>query len=94
MTNTYIGFRLSGSDLALLDAVVAKRNFGRSEAIRAALSIGLPLLEAGHSFNLKRSLLLLEYIQAGMDLIITREHSDFADKLPLIAQERMDTYHA
>ena len=39
-------------------------------------------------------LILLEYTQAALDLIITREHADFADKLPLIAQERMDTYHA
>ena len=94
MTNQFLSFRVSQTELDALDAIATQRGASRSEIARSALALGVPLLAAARSINVTRMLILLEYTQAALDLIITREHADFAEKLPLIAQERMDTYHA
>ena len=86
--------RLSEADWDVVVRIADQRGFSRAEVGRMALMYGMKMLQSGHGFNLKRTLLLLEYIQAGMDLIITREYADFADKLLPIAQKRVDTYHA
>ncbi|MFC0683967.1 hypothetical protein, partial [Novosphingobium clariflavum] len=71
-----------------------ERGISRSEIIRLALIFGIPLATASHSFNISRVLLILEQLSASMDLIVTREHPDFADKIIDIAQERVEAHHA
>ena len=90
----FIGFQVSTADLASLDEIAVKNGCSRSEAARNALRLGLPLALAGHSLDVRRLILLLEYTQAAVDLIVHREHGDLAQGLEQIAHERMEEFHA
>lgn len=46
-----------------------------------------------HPFNVNRVLLILEQLSASMDLIITREHPDYGEKIIDIAHERVEAHH-
>jgi hypothetical protein len=94
MSNPPITLRLSDVQRATIDRVALERGISRSEIIRLALIFGIPLATASHSFNISRVLLILEQLSASMDLIVTREHPDFADKIIDIAQERVEAHHA
>ena len=89
-----LSVRLRMSDLAVIDGVAEKRGCTRAEAARIALLFGIPMLSHGHSLNITRVAILLEYIQAGLDVIISREHTDVADQLLDIAMERVSQFHA
>lgn len=89
-----ISFRLRSEDSFAIDDVAEKRGCSRSEAARMALMFGIPMLQHGHSLNITRVAVLLEYIQAGLDVIISREHTDMADKLLDVALERVSKFHA
>ena len=94
MTTHHVGFRLSSQAVATLDSFAKERGCSRSEASRLVLHFGLPLAVASHSFNVSRVLLILEQLSASMDLIVTREHPDYAEKIIDIAQERVEVHHA
>lgn len=89
-----VGVRLAPDEIAQIEAIAAERRCSKSEVIRLALGYGLPLARRGVSLNVARIALLLEYIQAGVDLIVTREHADFADRLEGIALARVEEFHA
>lgn len=91
---TVVTVRLAPDEVQAADALASSRGCSRSEAIRLALSFGIPLARQGVTLNLPRFALLLEYIQAGVDLIVSREHADFADRLEAIALSRVDEFHA
>lgn len=90
----YLGFRIGPDELRAVDALALTLECSRSEAARTALRIGLPLARAGHSIDVRRLILLLEYTQAAVDLIVHREHSDLAAGLEKVAYERMEEFHA
>ena len=94
MKSPIISVRFSPAEVEALEAIAAKRNCSRSEAARIAIHFGLPLASAGHSFNVTRAVLLLEYMQAAIDVIITRDHGDVVAELLDAAQQRLATYHA
>ena len=94
MSNPPITLRLSDVQRATIDRVALERGISRSEIIRLALIFGIPLATASHSFSISRVLLIPEQLSASMDLIVTREHPDFADKIIDIAQERVEAHHA
>ena len=94
MRNQYVGFRLSPLEVARLDRLAELNGCTRTEAARLAFRFGIPLASTTHSFNISRVLLILEQLSASMDLIVTREHPDFADKIIDIAQERVESHHA
>lgn len=97
MTNArlpYLGFRLGAEELKTVDSLAASLDCSRSEAARSALRLGLPLAKAGHSLDIRRLILLLEYTQLAVDVIVQREHSDAAPELEQLAQQRMEKYHA
>lgn len=89
-----LSVRLSDADWLLLDRISHKHGYSRSHAARVSLSMGLQFADAGHSFNLTRVILLLEYTQAAIDVIITRDHGDFVPQLLEAAKQRLETYHA
>lgn len=86
--------RLNGADWDALDKVALKHGFSRAEAARSALMQGIRFAEAGHTFNVTRAVLLLEYMQATIDVIITRDHGDVVAELLEAAKQRLETYHA
>lgn len=90
----FIGLQVSPGDLAAIDALANEHACSRAEAARSILRLGLPLARAGHSIDIPRIILLLEYMQASIDVIINREHADAADQLIQIAQQRMEQFHA
>ena len=94
MSNSTIAFRLSSEEIAALDRVAAKRSCSRSEAARTALMVGIRFAEAEHTFNITRAVLVLEYMQAAIDVIITRDHGDVVPQLREAAKERLATFHA
>lgn len=91
---TVVAVRLTHEEVAEIEQVAIGRGCSKSDAIRLALTFGLPLARQGVTLNLSRIVLLLEYIQAGVDLIVTREHADFADRLEGIALDRVEEFHA
>lgn len=94
MKSPVISVRFSPTEVEALEAIASKRNCSRSEAARIAISFGLPMAEAGHSFNITRAVLILEYVQAAIDVIITRDHSDVVPQLLEAAKQRLATFHA
>ncbi|AYO75784.1 MAG: ribbon-helix-helix protein, CopG family [Cupriavidus sp.] len=94
MSKSTIAFRLLPSELAALDQIAAKRGCSRSEAARYALMFGIRFAEADHSFNITRAVLVLEYMQAAIDVIITRDHGDVVPQLLAAAKQRLETFHA
>jgi len=94
MSNPPITLRLSDDQRAAIERAASDRGISRSEIIRLALIFGVPLAAASHSFNVSRVLLILEQLSASMDLIVTREHPDYAEKIIDIAQERVEVHHA
>ena len=93
MSNPPITLRLSDDQRAAIDRAASDRGISRSEIIRLALIFGVPLAAASHSFNVSRVLLILEQLSASMDLIVTREHPDYAERIIDIAQERVEAHH-
>ena len=85
--------RLSDADWSLLDKIAQKHGYSRSHAARVSLSMGMHFADAGHSFNLTRAILLMEYTQAAIDVIITRDHEDAVPQLLEAAMERLETFH-
>lgn len=81
MSNPPITLRLSDDQRAAIDRAASDRGISRSEIIRLALIFGVPLAAASHSFNVSRVLLILEQLSASMDLIVTREHPDYAERI-------------
>jgi hypothetical protein len=55
---------------------------------------GIRFAEAEHTFNITRAVLVLEYMQAAIDVIITRDHGDVVPQLREAAKERAATFHA
>jgi NADH:ubiquinone oxidoreductase subunit D len=92
--NPFLALRLSPAEFEALDRLAEKRCCSRSEAARLALTIGVPLATSGLSLDLRRIAILLEYTQAGIDVIISREHADFADSLETLAIQRVEQFHA
>lgn len=89
-----LSFRLESDELGSIDNLAELLGCSRSEAARRALRIGLPIARAGHSLDVRRLILLLEYTQAAVDIIVHREHADVASEIKTIAEERMEAYHA
>ena len=89
-----LSFRLGAEEIQSVESLAASLGCSRSEAARTALRIGLPLARAGHSLDVHRLILLLEYTQLAVDVIVQREHSDAAPELEKLAQQRMEQYHA
>lgn len=86
--------RLSGVDWDLLEKLAERQGYSRAQAARTALAMGVRFADAGHSFNVTRAVLLLEYMQAAIDVIITRDHGDVVGELLEAAKQRLVTYHA
>lgn len=93
-TTSLIGVRCNSDELALIDAIAVQRNCSRNEAVRLAIRAGARGVLHGYSIDPQRLILLLEYTQAAVDLIVHREHGDLAPGLEQIAHERMEEFHA
>jgi len=70
--------------IGIVDQLATSRGVSRSEAIRIALEVGIPLLKAGLSLNAERAVTILEHTQLALSLIVQEQYP--ADAEHLIAQ--------
>lgn len=89
-----LSLRLSPAEWDVLSKLAERQGYSRSTAARLALVMGVRFADAGHTFNLTRMVLLMEYMQAAIDVIITRDHGDAVPALLEAAQQRLETFHA
>lgn len=92
--NNFINLRCNPQELALIDALAKQRGCTRSEAVRIAIRAGADPAITGLAVDLRRLILLVEYTQAAVDIIVHREHADVAPEIEAIANERMEEFHA
>lgn len=88
-----IGIRLPGTLIERADRLAQSRNISRTEALRLSATIGLPLLEAGISPDIRRLILLVENLNLGVSLLLDKEHSDKLDKLAEVAEDHVSRFH-
>lgn len=86
--------RLTAAELSLLQTVAKARGETKVECLRAAARFGLPFIQAGTKLDIYRLIANIEYLQAALETIITRDHPEVADRLLDIAVERVEQYHA
>lgn len=86
--------KLASSELRALDDLATRRGVSRAELIRLALTTSLPLIAAGHSLDFTRLATGLEFCQAALDGIISREHPDIAARIYDDVLARMEQFHA
>ena len=68
-----IGVGLSKDALDELDTFANAKGVSRSEAARAAITLGLPLLNLGLAFNAERALTILEHTQLALSLLVEKQ---------------------
>lgn len=94
-TKTYaFSVRLTPDDKVILDSIIKAKACTRTEAVRLALKIGGPFLEANVSINLNRVLMLLEILLAECIERVDRRDPAKVGELLQIASERVEQYHA
>lgn len=86
--------RLSQPDWDALNQLAADRGYSRSEAARLALWEGVRIARTGHSFNVTRLILIMEYMQAAIDVIITSDYGDYVPELLQAAKDRLVMFHS
>ena len=93
-TNPYLGFRLTAEEMDAVDRLAKSRGCSRSDAARLALRFGVPMVEHGFRVDLTRILYILEHLGASIDVIMAREHADVYEQLGMLANKRMEDFHA
>lgn len=86
--------KLAPGEIATLDRLAAKGGVSRAHVMRQALSVSLPLLDAGHSIDLTRAIGILEFMQAAMAHVLDQDYPDFSDRIVDITMARVKQYHA
>lgn len=89
-----LGVSLSHEVIADLESYATASNITRAEAIRVAISVGLPLLKLGAAINTRRTLAILEHTQLALSLMIERQYPEDARQLLTMALRNVDDYHA
>lgn len=92
--NDRVTVRLTAAELSLLQTVATARGETQAECLRAAARLGLPFVQSGTKLDLYRLIANIEYLQAALETIITRDHPEVADRLLDIAVERVEKFHA
>jgi metal-responsive CopG/Arc/MetJ family transcriptional regulator len=88
-----VGLGISAECMERLDAYAAKTGSSRSEAMRQAVLVGLPLLERGLSPDIARLLLIAEYLQFAVSSLIDKTQAEDIEKLFAAAQENVERFH-
>lgn len=86
--------RVTPAERAALSRAAEARGKTVSECLRLAVAFGLPFVQSGHGLDLYRVIANIEYLQAAIETIIAREHSDVTERLLDVAIERMEQFHA
>ncbi|MEM7687510.1 MAG: ribbon-helix-helix protein, CopG family [Pseudomonadota bacterium] len=88
-----VGIALAPDVIKELDAMAARASISRSEVIRMAVGIGMPLMQAGFAISPERILTILEHTQLALTLLIERECPERATELIRLARARVEEHH-
>ena len=88
-----IGVGLPPEQIAEIDQFASGRNISRSEAIRSAVAVGLPMLKMGAAVNTGRILVILEHTQLVLSMLCERQYPDDAAEILQMALDNADTHH-
>ena len=88
-----IGVGLAPEQIADIERLAADRKVSRSEAIRLAIAVGLPMLRMGMAVNTRRTLVILEHTQLVLSMMAERQYPDDAAQILQMAFENVDTHH-
>ncbi len=88
-----IGFGVPIELLEQLDAYAMAKGVSRSEAARAALAVGLPMLNFDVALNAKRALTILEHTQLALSTIIDRQYPELGTGLIEEAIQNVREHH-
>ena len=89
-----IGFGVPADVVDQLDVFAASKGVSRSEAARAAIAVGLPLLQLGVALNAERALTILEHTQLALSLLVERQYPEDVNELIDMAMRNVREYHA
>lgn len=93
-THRGLGVSLSHELIAELDDYASSKGISRTEAIRVAIGVGLPMLKLGLAVNTQRTLAILEHTQLALSLLVERQYPDDAGALVDMAFQNVEEYHA
>lgn len=88
-----VGINLPPQTLEQLDLLAGQRGFSRSEIVRAAIGVALPLMQMGVAVNTRRTLAILEHTQLALSLLMEREFPNEARELLRLGFQNVDTHH-
>lgn len=88
-----VGVGLPTQLISELDGFSSIKGLSRSETIRLAISVGLPMLKLGIAVNTRRTLQILEYTQLALSMKVEREYPADAQQLLTMAMRNVDDYH-
>jgi hypothetical protein len=89
-----VGVRLPPDEFEQLERLMEARGCSKSEAMRLALSFGIPLALQATGVNVRRFATALEFLVASMGIIIRREHPDHEAEVRELVLERLEEFHA
>jgi len=88
-----VGIALAPNVIKELDAMAARASISRSEVMRMAVGIGLPLMQSGFAINPERILTILEHTQLALALLIEKECPERTRDLIALAKARVEEHH-
>lgn len=88
-----VGIAFPPDTLAEIDQLAAERRVSRTELVRAALSVGLPLMKMGMAINTRRTIQILEHTQLVLSLIAERQYPEEAGEILQMATRNAADYH-
>lgn len=91
---TSVGVKLTDSLLSEVDALALSKGTSRSEIIRTALTVGLPLLKVGVSPDIGRILTIIEHTQLALSLIVDRQYPEDAEPVLEMAIRNVGEFHS
>lgn len=86
--------RLNPSETEQLERLMKARDCSKAEAMRIALSYGVPLALSATGVNVRRFATAVEFLVASMGIIIRREHPDHEAEVRELVLERLEEFHA
>jgi hypothetical protein len=92
-TKANVCTRLDDDQIRRLDALAQRFGVTRADLLRTMVTLCIPIVEAGHGFNLPRLLIIAEYMRLGIDALLTKLVPDDAERIPMAALAAMEKHH-
>jgi hypothetical protein len=88
-----VGINFPPQTLADIDRLAAERGISRTEVVRGAVTVALPLMQLGLAVNTRRALAILEHTQLALSLLMEREFPEDAAELLRLGFTNVDAHH-